>query len=464
MARSPGACGVAAFQALRAIVSRWGVGDVTDIGQPRLVGWKSIAAFVGRDARTAKRWESERRLPVHRAPGGRRPTVWADRDELRSWMEGRVAALPEPGSTPQPSSQDLPRPHRRWLIGGGALALTGAAMAGLGLALRAVPHDPADPYPGDPAARDLWARAQYAASSRTPDGLAAARAAYSTLARQAPKRAAAYVGLAECCLLSREFGTLAESAAYDAAHAFATTAASLDPRSAGALRTLGFVTYWGRSDVVGGLELLRRAVEADPTSARARHWRATAIGARGAWADATAEIDAAARLDPDSTAIQADRALIRYPTDRAAGRAGLEDIARYAPGFSAAHAYLGQIDLIEGRDSDFVAELAAEGRARGDQAATDLARELAGVLSEFGAPAMRRAYAAGQEVLYRAGRLSAFQVAEAWAATGQAGTAVSWLQVCRARGEPSLAATPGAILLNQCLAGQTQFESFRGQV
>ena len=352
----------------------------SELGQPRLVGWKSIAAFVGRDARTAKRWETERRLPVHRALGGRRPTVWADRAELQRWMEaGRLPLAAEAAEGPPQ------RPNRRWLIAGGAVAVTGAAMAGLGLALRATDHDPADPYPGNPAARDLWARAQYAASSRTPDGLAAARQAYSTLARQAPQRAAAFVGLAECCLLSREFGTLPESAAYDAAHAFATTAASLEPRSADALRTLGFVTYWGRSDVARGLELFRRAVETDPASARARHWRATALGARGAWTEATAEIDAAARLDPDSTAIQADRALIRYSIDRAAGRAGLEDITRYAPRFSAAHAYLGQLDLIEGRDSDFLDELAADGRARGDQAAVDLSRQLAGVLNEFGA-------------------------------------------------------------------------------
>jgi hypothetical protein len=33
---------------------------------PRLVGWKDIAAYLGKADRTVKRWGSERGLPVHR--------------------------------------------------------------------------------------------------------------------------------------------------------------------------------------------------------------------------------------------------------------------------------------------------------------------------------------------------------------------------------------------------------------
>jgi hypothetical protein len=57
----------------------------------RLVGWKAIGAWIGRDARTAKRWEAERGMPVRRAPGGKRPTVWADAVELEAWMTGGTA-------------------------------------------------------------------------------------------------------------------------------------------------------------------------------------------------------------------------------------------------------------------------------------------------------------------------------------------------------------------------------------
>ncbi len=62
-------------------------------GQPRvlenprkLVSWKSIAAYFDCDQRTAKRWEHERGLPVHRAPGGKRSGVFAYPSELDSWL------------------------------------------------------------------------------------------------------------------------------------------------------------------------------------------------------------------------------------------------------------------------------------------------------------------------------------------------------------------------------------------
>ena len=51
----------------------------------RLDSWKEIAEFLGRDVRTAIRWEKERGLPVHRIPGGKRPGVYAVVDELAAW-------------------------------------------------------------------------------------------------------------------------------------------------------------------------------------------------------------------------------------------------------------------------------------------------------------------------------------------------------------------------------------------
>lgn len=48
----------------------------------RLDGWKSIAAYLGRDRMTAIRWAKERTLPVHRLPGGKTATVYALKSEL----------------------------------------------------------------------------------------------------------------------------------------------------------------------------------------------------------------------------------------------------------------------------------------------------------------------------------------------------------------------------------------------
>ena len=51
-----------------------------------LDSWKEIAAYLGRDLRTVRRWEKTRALPVHRVPGGGRRAVYAYRNEITKWL------------------------------------------------------------------------------------------------------------------------------------------------------------------------------------------------------------------------------------------------------------------------------------------------------------------------------------------------------------------------------------------
>lgn len=60
----------------------------------RLDSWKEIADYLKRDVRTAIRWEKERRLPVHRVPGGKRQAVFAHRQEIDAWMASRCTDIP----------------------------------------------------------------------------------------------------------------------------------------------------------------------------------------------------------------------------------------------------------------------------------------------------------------------------------------------------------------------------------
>ncbi len=81
----------------------------------RLDSWKEIASFLHRDARTVRRWERDRRLPVHRVPGGERSGVFAYISELESWLRSdgsvhdftltdKVVVLPERGAPPSAKS------------------------------------------------------------------------------------------------------------------------------------------------------------------------------------------------------------------------------------------------------------------------------------------------------------------------------------------------------------------------
>jgi len=71
-----------------------------------LTSWKEISAFLGVNVRTAQKWESERKLPVRRLPGGR-GRVAADIAALDAWKRTTPATLPQASSNRWPLSKDL---------------------------------------------------------------------------------------------------------------------------------------------------------------------------------------------------------------------------------------------------------------------------------------------------------------------------------------------------------------------
>lgn len=71
----------------------------------RLDSWKEIASYLRRSVRSAKRWEKEEGLPVHRHLHGKRDSVYAYRTELDGWWTSRGAKL-----TDQNSSEDAASP------------------------------------------------------------------------------------------------------------------------------------------------------------------------------------------------------------------------------------------------------------------------------------------------------------------------------------------------------------------
>lgn len=69
----------------------------------RLDSWKAIAEYLRKDVRTVTRWARERRLPVHRVPGGKRAGVFAFIEEIDSWLlnqNGARAATEAKTSSP----------------------------------------------------------------------------------------------------------------------------------------------------------------------------------------------------------------------------------------------------------------------------------------------------------------------------------------------------------------------------
>jgi len=67
-----------------------------DRGERPLESWKEIAAYLQRDARTARNWEKEEGLPVRRHSHKSRSSVYAYPAELDAWRMSRKV-VPEPG-------------------------------------------------------------------------------------------------------------------------------------------------------------------------------------------------------------------------------------------------------------------------------------------------------------------------------------------------------------------------------
>lgn len=61
----------------------------------RLDSWKEIAAYLRRSVRSARRWEKEEGLPVHRHLHSKRDSVYAYRSELDEWWTRRGAQVAE---------------------------------------------------------------------------------------------------------------------------------------------------------------------------------------------------------------------------------------------------------------------------------------------------------------------------------------------------------------------------------
>jgi TolB-like protein len=80
------------------------MGAVTD-RTDRLESWKEIASYLGRSVRTARRWETEEGLPVHRQMHHALGNVYAYRSEIDRWREAGRRARPPRAELHVPESR-----------------------------------------------------------------------------------------------------------------------------------------------------------------------------------------------------------------------------------------------------------------------------------------------------------------------------------------------------------------------
>ena len=428
----------------------------------RLDSWKEIAAFFDRDERTVKRWEKERSLPVHRLPGGSRARVYAFTEELERWMRSPQANTDEPAASATADSGEIPaavtesgsvpiatgpepRPtsHKNWIIAAVCVLLAVVAVTAVMVHRRRAAAAGASsqamaPHAANPEAQDLYLQGRYYWNKRTPDDLNKAVDSFTQAIVHDPNYAPAYVGLADCYNLLREFAAMPSKEAFPRALAAAEKAVELDDSSAEAHATLAFVTFYWKWDAPNAEREFRRAIQLNPDYAAAHHWYANFLGTLGRNLQALNEINAAEKIDPGSNAIMADRALLLYNMGRAdEAIARLQQIESSQPSFYSSHRYLGYIYLDSHDYPNYLKESLDAANLAHDKEQMEIARAAEEGFKTGGEHGMLENTAQVEQKLYDQGKISAYPLAVAYARLGDKPETLRYLKAAYDQHDPA---------------------------
>ncbi|HLF96274.1 MAG TPA: winged helix-turn-helix domain-containing protein [Methylococcaceae bacterium] len=161
----------------------------------------------------------------------------------------------------------------------------------------------------NPEAHEYYLKGRYHWNQRTvPEFLAAIKDFQQAIAIAADY-AQAYSGVADSYALLASFKGAPYHEAYPKAGQMASKAIELNEGLAEAHTSLGFVKAYYDWKFAEAEKEFRRALELNPNYATGHHWYGMFLSQIGRHAQALAQLDTAARLDPLSIAITMDRAL-----------------------------------------------------------------------------------------------------------------------------------------------------------
>jgi len=438
-------------------------------GHTRLDSWKEIASFFGRDQRTVNRWEKELGLPVHRLPGAK-GRVYAYTEELSAWLaasKNSDATSPKydpsglalvAGGRTSVGSPDRVRVEKARTPSSGRYRSTGrlvvAAILGIAaIALVFLFHAnstqdsktagqaaslPRQNSPGgivlastpvhDPEAEQFYLKGRYYWNKRTPDDLNRALDYFMQAVVHDPNDSQAYVGLADCYNLLREYTLMPSREAYPRALAAAKKAVELDDQSSDAHASLGFVSFFGMWDITNGEQEFRRAIDLNPNNPSAHHWYANGLLALHRLPEALAEIDRAQELDPSSSAILADKGNILLVAGRRDEALNLlKQMEGRDPAFRSPHLYLKNVYLRNQDYPNFLSELRKDALLVRDDSALAVATAAEKGFAAGGSRAMFEAMLQAQKKLYAQHSVSPAALAETYALLGNDNEALRYL-------------------------------------
>jgi tetratricopeptide (TPR) repeat protein len=468
----------------------------------RLDSWKEIAAFFDRDERTVKRWEKERALPVHRVPGASRGGVFAYAEELAQWLNGapvRESRAPSSGSVgladlnavhrsqdsaavlavelprhPQPilPEEILPvdqaqNSRSRWtrarqivavLLAILAVALAASLVSRRTMSPSSLSRPRVPPSTANSEAQELYLKGRYFWAKRTPNDLNQAVHYFASAIVKDPNYAPAYVGLADCYNLLREYSVMPSNEAFPRALAAAKKAVALDDNSAEAHNSLGFATYYGNWDAVTAEREFKRAIELSPNYGPAHHWYATFLMAIHRPQEALVEIEQARKLEPASAPILADKgAILDSDGQREQAVALLKQLESTEPSFLSPHSYLANIYFGSKDYGNFVSEAKQTAFLLHDEHAVAVATAAEKGLAQGGEGKMLERMLQVRQELYAKGESPAYPLAQLCALLHRKQDGIKYLADSYAKRETQMLASPEDPSLSS-LQGEPAFE------
>jgi DNA-binding winged helix-turn-helix (wHTH) protein/tetratricopeptide (TPR) repeat protein len=285
--------------------------------------------------------------------------------------------------------------------------------------------------PANREAEDSYLKGQFYWNKRTPESLHQAVDAFNQAIARDPNYSDAYVGLADCYNLLREFSAMPGNEAYFKAFAAAKKAVELDPQSSEAHTSLAFVTFFGMWDAAGAEKEFRRAIELDQNNAKAHHWYATFLHALNRHDQALSEIEIARKLTPDSPSILADKGdLLWTAGHHEEALQLLKQLEAADPDFVSPHRYLSFAYFETNDYPSYIAEFKKDALLTHDAAQSAVAEAAARGFAEGGKRGMFEAELSEQKNLYGQGKLSPYWPAQTEARLGNTQESLKYLSIC----------------------------------
>ncbi len=216
--------------------------------------------------------------------------------------------------------------------------------------------------PGNLAAYNLYLQGRYHLGQRTEEGLRLAVEFFEKAIVEDEQYAQAFCGLSDAYGLLGHYGILSPAEVLTRVASNAAWAVTLDDNSAEAHTSLAHVKATQDWDWVGAQREFQRATRLDPRYPTAHHWYSmSCLAPLGKLDEALEEIEIAQALDPISSIISRDRAMIHYyRRDFERALEQCDNTIESNPHFSPAYWALG---LIQEQRGDFDESAAAFQRA-----------------------------------------------------------------------------------------------------